>query len=495
MSTAVDRPRVVGRYALYGEVASGGMATVHYGRLLGPVGFTRTVAIKKLHPHFAKDAEFVAMFLDEARLAARIHHPNVVQTLDVVAADGELFLVMDYVHGEPLSRLRRLASDKGEAIPLRVGASILCGALHGLHAAHEATSDRGEPLDIVHRDVSPQNVLIGLDGIARVLDFGVAKAIGRAHATRDGKLKGKLAYMAPEQLEGHATRQTDVFAASVVLWETLTGERLFDAVDDRAVIGKVLGKEIEAPSKRMTLREGALGGATRGQLDALDAVTLRGLSRRPEDRWDTARAMAVALERCLGIASPTEVGEWLEHVAGEHLRQRSERVAEIESHSTSPAHLSSPPPATDRSLVSSPSAEPLVHTQVSSPTVSGATSPSRPTRLRSRGWTVAAGLAVTLLVLLAASRALVPNARQTTPPASTLDSVDGTASAEPTSIPSTPLASPTPTTVAGPLPAADAGRAPRSLGPRRPPAHKPGCDPPYTLDSAGHQRFKEECFR
>src|SRR5690242_5045687 len=136
------RPRILGRYALYGEIAAGGMATVHVGRLLGPAGFSRTVAIKRLHPQFAKDPEFVAMFLDEARLASRIRHPNVVPTLDVVALSGELFLVMDYIEGEALSRLLRARRARGALPPLRVTASILSGVLHGLHAAHEARSER-----------------------------------------------------------------------------------------------------------------------------------------------------------------------------------------------------------------------------------------------------------------------------------------------------------------------------------------------------------------
>src|ERR1700694_4139914 len=130
--------RVVGRYALYNEIAAGGMATVHFGRLLGPVGFSRTVAIKRLHPQYAKDPEFVSMFLEEARLAARIRHPNVVPTLDVVATQGELFLVMEYVQGESLSRLARVLRERHARIPPRIVASIMSGVLHGLHAAHEA---------------------------------------------------------------------------------------------------------------------------------------------------------------------------------------------------------------------------------------------------------------------------------------------------------------------------------------------------------------------
>src|SRR5215472_13646045 len=213
-------PRIVGRYALFGEIASGGMATVHFGRLLGPAGFARTVAIKRLHAHFAKDPEFVAMFLDEARLAARVVHPNVVPTLDVVALDGELFLVMEYVQGEALSRLWRALRERDERIPHRVVASCLTGVLHGLHAAHVATSERGEPLGIAHRDVSPQNVLVGMDGISRVLDFGISKASGRIQITREGRVKGKTGYMSPEQLSGGAVdRRTDIYSASVVLWE------------------------------------------------------------------------------------------------------------------------------------------------------------------------------------------------------------------------------------------------------------------------------------
>src|SRR5438094_9657465 len=193
--------RVVGRYALYGEIAAGGMATVHLGRLIGQVGFSRTVAIKRLHAQYAKDPEFVSMFLDEARLAARIRHPNVVATLDVVALRGELFLVMEFVQGESLSRLVRHARETRGSMPVPIVGAVMSGVLQGLHAAHEARNERGEPLDVVHRDVSPQNVLVGVDGVARVLDFGVAKAIGRLQTTRDGQIKGKTAYMSPVHIE------------------------------------------------------------------------------------------------------------------------------------------------------------------------------------------------------------------------------------------------------------------------------------------------------
>ena len=326
--------RVVGRYALYAEIASGGMATVHFGRLLGPVGFSRTVAIKRLHPQFAKDPEFVSMFLDEARLAARIRHPNVVPTLDVVATNGELFLVMDYVQGESLSRLVRGARGRGQRVPPRIVATILSGALHGLHAAHEARNERGEPLNIVHRDISPQNILVGTDGVARVLDFGVAKAAGRIQTTREGQLKGKLAYMAPEQLAGEVSRRTDVYAAAVVLWEALTGRRLFTGENEAAILGKVVSGAVEPPSRYMVDGAATIDSAQMRALEAFDFVTLRGLDRDPARRFATAREMAIAVERCVGLASPSEVGEWVELSAADVLNHRAERVAEIESSSS-----------------------------------------------------------------------------------------------------------------------------------------------------------------
>jgi serine/threonine-protein kinase len=323
----------VGRYALYGGIAAGGMATVHLGRLLGPVGFSRTVAIKRLHAQYAQDPEFVSMFLDEARLAARIRHPNVVPTLDVVATSGELFLVMDYVPGESLSRLARAARARMQRMPLRIVSAIMSGVLHGLHAAHEAKSERGEPLGIVHRDVSPQNVLVGTDGTARVLDFGVAKAAGRTQQTRDGQVKGKLSYMAPEQLRGApVNRKCDVYAAGVVLWELLTGERLFSADNEGALLARVLEGKVTPPSRYLIGSHAPTFDAEQARaLEVLDAVTLRAVHADPDVRFATAREMAIALERCVPPATASEVSEWVEGVASVVLHERAEVVAEIES--------------------------------------------------------------------------------------------------------------------------------------------------------------------
>jgi len=318
---APDSGTVIGRYVVYDEIAAGGMASVHLARQIGAVGFSRTVAVKRLHAHLARDDEFATMFLDEARLAARIRHPNVVQVLDVVHDAGELFLVMDFVHGEPLSRLVRAI--RPGAVPPRIAVAIVVGALKGLHAAHEATTEHGEPLHIVHRDVSPQNVMVGTDGVARVLDFGVAKAAHRIQTTQEGSVKGKVAYMAPEQLLGEdVDRRADVYSASVVLWEALTGERLFDSDNQGRTVRKILDEPIPPPSK-------AVPGLSR----ALDAVVMRGLERDPSRRWQTVLELATALERALSPASSTEVGEWVESIGGAALDDRARRVKEIESRS------------------------------------------------------------------------------------------------------------------------------------------------------------------
>jgi serine/threonine protein kinase len=355
-------PRIVGRYAIFDEIASGGMATVFLGRLMGAGGFARTVAIKRLHPQFAKDPEFVAMFLDEARLAARIRHPNVVPTLDVVASKGELFLVMEYVRGEALSRLARAAKSRGDRVPLAVVLRVLGDALQGLHAAHEARDERGVSLQIVHRDVTPQNIMVGADGVGRLLDFGVAKAAGRAHTTQEGQIKGKLAYMAPEQLTGTGvSRQTDVYSASVVLWEMLAGERLFAGGSETDVIAKLLKRDIRRPS---TLASGIP--------PALDEVVMRGLAHDPAERFPTARELCVALAGCgVGEASGLAVGEWVESLAEQALAERSARIAEIESqtdvslhavetHPSTPPETVPPSPPATISSVPTLAAAPLV---------------------------------------------------------------------------------------------------------------------------------------
>jgi serine/threonine protein kinase len=336
--------RVLGRYLLGEPIAAGGMATVHLGRLIGPAGFSRTVAVKRMHAHLAASPEFVDRFVDEARIASRVRHGNVVQTLDIVVVDEELLLVLDYVHGESFARLRRLASAAGKAIPPNVAAGIVVGVLRGLHAAHEAKSAKGTPLELVHRDVSPQNILVGADGVARVLDFGIAKAAGRVAETLTRKIRGKLAYMPPEQVVGDALdRRTDLFAAGVVLWEALAGERLFRSEDTVSTIEAIHNRE---PAR---LSERDLGVSA-----AVDDVLARALAKNINDRYDTADAMARALEAALAPASDREIAEWVQEIAGALLVARADRVAAFEGDDTggSRARLfaarSSQPPSSSR---------------------------------------------------------------------------------------------------------------------------------------------------
>jgi serine/threonine-protein kinase len=214
------------------------MATVYLAKSRGTGGFERYVAIKLTHPHLeqASDGDFMADLLEEAKLAVRIKHPNIVPAIDVGEAGRSLFLVMDYVEGDSLSGLVRKARRSEEELPLGLTMRILCDALAGLHAAHELRDEEGRQLEVVHRDVSPQNILVGVDGMARLADFGIARAASRISQTRPGSVKGKVGYMAPEQLQGkELDRRCDVWAAGVIAWELVAKQRLFEGKDDMAV--------------------------------------------------------------------------------------------------------------------------------------------------------------------------------------------------------------------------------------------------------------------
>jgi eukaryotic-like serine/threonine-protein kinase len=309
-------PQKLGRYELVHPIASGGMATVYLARSAGIGGFERLVAVKVCHPHLRADADFAAMFLDEARLAARIHHPNVVPVLDV-GDDGALFFVMEYVEGVALADLLKTSANR---MPLAMVVRIVLDLLAGLHAAHELRGSDGQLLNVVHRDVSPQNVLVGSDGISRVVDFGVAKAEARATVTKGGEVKGKIGYMPPEQFLGSTvTRQADLYSAGVVLWECLAAERLFVADSDAAVMNMVLRGQVR-PWPKDSVPVPA----------ALEAIVRRALATRVEDRFATAKEMLLAMEAC-GIepASARDVGSWVEHASAQWLADRRKLVLTV----------------------------------------------------------------------------------------------------------------------------------------------------------------------
>jgi eukaryotic-like serine/threonine-protein kinase len=317
---AVTEPlRTLGPYALLIKLATGGMATVFVGNKYGVAGFERLIAVKCCHPHLRDDEEFVTMFLDEARLAARIHHPNVVATLDVGNNSDVLYLVMEYVEGDSLVSLVRRAAKQGAAIPLGVTVRVMIDALTGLHAAHELQGSDGEPLNLVHRDVSPQNILVGADGVSRITDFGIAFAAARSTVTRAGKIKGKFSYMAPEQVRGQeATRRIDTYAAGIVLWEALTGRPLFRRKDDVGTINAVLSSPAPAPSSLMP-----------SVPSALDAIVLKALNRDPAERYQTAEDFAEALEQLpIERATTRGVSAYVESVLGPTLAQRRAQIRE-----------------------------------------------------------------------------------------------------------------------------------------------------------------------
>ncbi len=312
-------PRSGGGYHIVREIASGGMATVYLAERAGPAG-PREVAVKRLHPHLAQEDEFVTMFFDEARLASRIRHPNVVGVLEV-DDDDALSIVMEYVKGVTLLDLARDQARRGLRIPAPVVTRIALDTLSGLHAAHELLDDKAHPLHIVHRDVSPHNILVGVDGITRITDFGIAKASVRLSVTRDGQTKGKLAYMAPEQFEAaELDRRVDLFTMGVVLWEVFTGRRLFKNAPEAAVIHALLHTDLP----RMRSIDDALP-------EALDAVIMRAMARRPDDRWATAAEFAVALRKVLVPAPRLEVGRLAAQSHAHFLTHKRDRASQAPS--------------------------------------------------------------------------------------------------------------------------------------------------------------------
>ncbi len=285
------------RYELLCPIASGGMATVWLARLRGKRGFEKLFAIKTIRAELVDDPQFQEMFLDEARIASGIQHPNVTQILDLGEQEGVLFIVMEWVDGDSLAKLRRLLARRGATLPAGVVLRILVDASAGLHAAHELRDESGEALGVVHRDVSPQNILVSTSGAAKVIDFGIAKAHNRRQGvTRTGVVKGKIQYMAPEQLKkGRSVdRRTDVWALGICLHELLTGKTPYDEDDDVEVIQKLVA-DVPPP-------------IAAGLPDSIVRALEKCLAIDPEARFPTAAALQRALEGAM-----RELGETATH--------------------------------------------------------------------------------------------------------------------------------------------------------------------------------------
>lgn len=312
-----------GNYELLLELAMGGMATVYLGRLADAHDTSPLVAVKRPHKHLAAEKVYLSMLLDEARLASAIEHPNVVKVRELGFEAAEPFVVMDYVDGASLSDLRKELAAKNRALEPRIAVRIVLDALAGLQAAHVLHDEDGRHLGIIHRDVSPHNIIVGSDGASRITDFGIAKAADRVQVTRTHEVKGKLAYLAPERVDKRrvCTVQSDVFSMAAVLWEAVAGRRLFRGEEAIDTLQEVMNAEI--PSLRR------IGSSIS---PALDEAIMRGLARELDDRYKTAAEFGAALDAAAGrtgLASAIEVAQIVEAVFGSRLRRRQEHLRHL----------------------------------------------------------------------------------------------------------------------------------------------------------------------
>ena len=321
--SSVAPPSRVGPYELVALLGKGGMASVYLARNTGSAGFERLAAVKLMHRGLSADEDFVTMFLDEARVAARLHHPNVAAIIDLGAEGSQLYTVMDYVQGDTLDAAQRAATSLRRSIPLGIVLRVVMDALAGLDAAHELRDADGAPLNLIHRDATPHNVLIGVDGAARLVDFGIARAECRVGVTSVGVLKGKAPFMAPEQLRGRAVdRRADVFSMGVTLWESIGLRRCFPLRDG------------EAPRERY--RDDAyrpLRAFAPHVPEALDAICRRALALDPRDRFPTAAAFAEALDHAFraDVATQRQLGQFISVVAADKIRREREAVRQTAS--------------------------------------------------------------------------------------------------------------------------------------------------------------------
>lgn len=322
-STALESVVVpeIGKYHLVAELARGGMGIVHLAAAQGPGGFNKLLVVKELKPELSRDETYVSMFLDEARLAARLTHPNIVQTIEVGSEGSRHYMVMEYLDGRSLHRMIRRFKDQG-GFPVAAHLRILAEALLGLHYAHELQDFDGQPLGIVHRDVSPLNVFVTFDGQAKVVDFGIAKSIESSMETKTGVLKGRVAYMAPEQAWGHGVdRRADVYSAGVMLWEAAAGRRLWPGMNDVEILARLLR---EGPPPLSTARPDAP--------EDLEAICARAMERRPEDRYSSAIDLLDDLEAHLASRddrmSMREVGALVGRVFAEERRRMNTLIEE-----------------------------------------------------------------------------------------------------------------------------------------------------------------------
>jgi eukaryotic-like serine/threonine-protein kinase len=333
-------PQPFGKYQLLKKLATGGMAEVWLARQTGIEGFAKNLVVKRILPHLAEDHEFVEMFRNEALIAARFTHPNIAQVYEFGEANGTYYIAMEFVHGEDLGRVMRKAYGKEQWIARPLAIRIVAAACEGLYYAHTRTDDAGRPLKVVHRDISPQNILISFDGSVKLVDFGIAKAADQVGLTKSGAIKGKFAYMAPEQASGKALdHRADIFAIGLVLYELLTCNRPLKRETELATLQAALECSIQPPSQVADVPAG------------LDEVVMRALAKAADDRYRDARQFQLALEEALvreqAVASSVQISELMETLFADRLQEekKSGNPEPNGEDSSSSAHLSPPPPA------------------------------------------------------------------------------------------------------------------------------------------------------
>lgn len=338
---------VLGRYELLLPIASGGMATVWVARSRGSRGFSKTVAVKTILPNLSDDPTFEQMFLDEAAIASKIQHPNVAQIIDLGEEDELLYLAMEWVDGESLSTLSKFAKKSGNEIPVRVALKIISQACAGIHAAHELRDDDDKLLELVHRDISPQNILITSGGVVKIVDFGVAKALGRSGETSAGQLKGKVPFMSPEQAKGgKVDRRTDIFALGIILYRMTTLTHPFLDENDIKTMRNIISRPVMPPRVKAP-----------NMPVELERCILKALQKDPDKRQSTAAELEQELEQIMtqhyGGVPVDEVATFVRATLGERDRKRRAAIrdAALKMDDAAPSRLSNPslpvPPPTD----------------------------------------------------------------------------------------------------------------------------------------------------
>ncbi len=315
-------PEVVGPYLVYEQIGKGGMATVHRAETQGVEGFRRPIALKRLLTHLAADPDFVKSFVHEARLASHLHHTNVAQTYDLGKFDNTYFIAMEYVPGATLSQILRQCKAAAGPIPVPIVINILTQICDGLDHAHNLADASGKPLGIIHRDVSPANVIVSNTGIVKLIDFGIAKAHSSGGQTQTGMIKGKFGYLAPEYTYGQLDSRCDLFAVGVVAHELLTGRRLFEGEDNFETITMLREAPIHPPSR------------WRSEVPPdLDDIILTALQRDPRLRWQSAAAMRIALANSARNArlevGNQRVSEWVEWAFTQVSRSEDSGLARV----------------------------------------------------------------------------------------------------------------------------------------------------------------------